>query len=132
MSRGRRRVWATTLTVSVMAAWAVIRSADTDDGDFEERSSAPQGPLAEPTTNTADRFAFAGPVQEPGEDPLSDRWNEMTSSERIYVLTARFHTAIDDVRSGIDVERNLETAGTTRRSTSSSPPGTRTSSSRTT
>jgi hypothetical protein len=110
MSRGRRTVWAATLAVTVITAWAVLRSADTDDGESEDRSTGSERRLTERTANTADRFAFAGPVQEPDEDSLSERWNEMTSSKRVDVLTARFHTAIDDLRSGLDVEQNLETA----------------------
>jgi hypothetical protein len=107
MSRGRRTVWAATLAVTVITAWAVLRSADTDDGESEDRSTGSERRLTERTANTADRFAFAGPVQEPDEDSLSERWNEMTSSKRVDVLTARFHTAIDDLRSGLDVEQNL-------------------------
>jgi hypothetical protein len=84
-----------------------VTSAATAEPHFERGLDAPQ--VTERIEDVAVRFAFAGP-SEPGEDPLSERWNEMASAERIEVLTASFRSAVEDLRSGVDVERNLETA----------------------
>ena len=57
-----------------------------------------------------DRSSSAVADEPPPDDPVSERWDELSASERIRIQRDRFAKAIAGVRTGEDVEQNLARA----------------------